>query len=44
MDVWRYIAPEDIPVINLYFDKNDKRYCSLSCVSYTGSTESAASS
>src|SRR5262245_32837716 len=29
MDIWRYIAREKIPMVNLYFAKNGKRYRSL---------------
>jgi sulfate adenylyltransferase subunit 2 len=29
MDIWRYIARERIPVVELYFAKNGKRYRSL---------------
>jgi sulfate adenylyltransferase subunit 2 len=29
LDIWRYIARENIPVVELYFAKNGKRYRSL---------------
>ena len=29
MDIWRYIEREGIPVVELYFAKNGKRYRSL---------------
>ncbi len=31
MDVWRYIKRERLPVVNLYFAKNGKRYRSIGC-------------
>jgi sulfate adenylyltransferase subunit 2 len=31
IDIWRYIKKEKIPVINLYFAKNGKRYRSIGC-------------
>ena len=42
MDVWRYIAREKIPVVELYFAKNGKRYRSLGCVPCTFSIDSIA--
>ena len=32
LDVWKYIKREGIPVCNLYFAKNGKRFRSLGCV------------
>lgn len=43
LDVWEYIKREQIPVIDLYFSKNGKRYRSLGCAPCTGSVESNAS-
>jgi sulfate adenylyltransferase subunit 2 len=43
VDVWRYIQRENIPVIDLYFAKNGKRYRSLGCAPCTGTIESSAS-
>ncbi len=31
IDVWQYIKKENLPVINLYFAKNNKRYRSIGC-------------
>jgi len=31
LDVWKYIQREGIPVVNLYFAKNGKRYRSIGC-------------
>jgi sulfate adenylyltransferase subunit 2 len=31
IDIWRYIKREHIPIINMYFAKNGKRYRSLGC-------------
>jgi len=30
-DVWKYIQQENIPIINLYFAKNNKRFRSIGC-------------
>lgn len=43
LDVWRYIRREGIPVVDLYFAKNGRRYRSLGCAPCTGSVESNAS-
>lgn len=43
LDVWRYIQREGIPVVDLYFSKNGKRYRSLGCAPCTGSIASTAS-
>lgn len=43
IDIWRYIEREDIPVVNLYFSKNGKRYRSLGCAPCTSPIESNAS-
>jgi sulfate adenylyltransferase subunit 2 len=42
LDVWRYIARESIPVVDLYFAKDGKRYRSLGCAPCTGSIASTA--
>ena len=42
IDVWRYIQRENIPVVNLYFAKNGKRYRSLGCAPCTGTVDSTA--
>jgi len=31
IDVWRYIKREKLPVVNLYFAKENKRYRSIGC-------------
>lgn len=31
IDIWRYIKREKLPVVNLYFAKNNKRYRSIGC-------------
>ncbi len=43
LDVWRYIEREGIPVVDLYFSKNGKRYRSLGCAPCTGAIASTAS-
>jgi sulfate adenylyltransferase subunit 2 len=43
LDVWRYIERENIPMVDLYFSKNGRRYRSLGCAPCTGSIESNAS-
>ncbi len=42
IDVWEYIQRENIPIIDLYFAKNGKRYRSLGCESCTGTVASHA--
>jgi sulfate adenylyltransferase subunit 2 len=42
LDVWRYIAREEIPVVGLYFARNGMRYRSLGCAPCTGMVPSAA--
>jgi sulfate adenylyltransferase subunit 2 len=43
LDVWRYIKREGIPVVELYFSKNGKRYRSLGCAPCTFPIDSPAS-
>lgn len=43
LDIWRYIERENIPVSELYFAKNGRRYRSLGCEPCTDSIESNAS-
>jgi sulfate adenylyltransferase subunit 2 len=31
LDIWQYIKRENIPIVNLYFAKADKRYRSIGC-------------
>jgi sulfate adenylyltransferase subunit 2 len=42
LDVWRYIRRENIPVVDLYFAKDGKRYRSLGCAPCTTPIASAA--
>ena len=44
LDVWRYIKRENIPVVDLYFSRNGRRYRSLGCAPCTAATESNAAS
>ena len=43
IDIWRYIRCENIPVVDLYFARNGKRYRSLGCAPCTFPIESSAS-
>jgi len=43
VDIWRCIQREDIPIQQMYFAKDGKRYCSLGCQPITKSIESTAS-
>jgi sulfate adenylyltransferase subunit 2 len=43
IDVWEYIDSERIPVIDLYFARDGRRYRSLGCAPCTGSIASTAS-
>jgi len=42
LDVWRYIQREKIPVVDLYFAKDGRRYRSLGCAPCTGTIASTA--
>lgn len=43
LNIWEYIERENIPIIDLYFNKGDgKRYRSLGCYPCTGPVESEA--
>jgi len=42
IDVWRYIKRESIPVVDLYFSNEGKRYRSLGCAPCTGTVDSSA--
>lgn len=44
VDIWRYIQRENIPVVELYFSHNGRRYRSLGCAPCTTPIESLASS
>ena len=43
LNIWEYILREKIPVIDLYFSKNGKRYRSLGCAPCTQTVNSSAS-
>ncbi|EKE03976.1 MAG: hypothetical protein ACD_20C00123G0010 [uncultured bacterium] len=43
VDIWQYIKKENIPIIDLYFSKEGKRYRSLGCYPCTSPIESTAS-
>jgi sulfate adenylyltransferase subunit 2 len=43
IDVWRYIQRENIPVVDLYFARDGKRYRSLGCAPCTAPIVSEAS-
>ena len=32
LDIWRYIQREKVPVVDLYFAKNGKRFRSIGCL------------
>lgn len=42
IDIWAYIQRENIPIIDLYFAKEGKRYRSLGCAPCTGQIHSQA--
>ncbi|MFZ5969179.1 MAG: sulfate adenylyltransferase subunit CysD [Bacillota bacterium] len=42
IDIWEYIKRENIPVVDLYFAKDGKRYRSLGCAPCTNPIESNA--
>ena len=42
LDIWEYIRRENIPIIDLDFAKNGRRYRSLGCACCTGQIESEA--
>lgn len=44
INIWEYIEAENIPVLDLYFSKNNKRYRSVGCAPCTSPIESTASS
>jgi len=43
LDVWRYIQRENIPMVDLYYARDGKRYRSLGCAPCTEPFESTAS-
>lgn len=43
LNVWEYIEREHIPVVDLYFSRDGRRYRSLGCAPCTGTVESTAS-
>jgi sulfate adenylyltransferase subunit 2 len=44
INIWEYIHQEGIPVVDLYFAKNGRRYRSLGCAPCTSTVESTAAS
>ena len=42
LDIWKYIQRENIPINELYFAKNGKRYRSLGCMPITKPVDSNA--
>jgi sulfate adenylyltransferase subunit 2 len=42
LDIWRYVERENIPVVDLYFARNGKRYRSLGCAPCTAPIASIA--
>ena len=42
LDIWNYIKRENIPVNELYYAKNGKRYRSLGCMPITVPVDSSA--
>ncbi len=42
LDVWEYIQREGVPVIDLYFSRDGKRYRSIGCAPCTGTVDSSA--
>jgi sulfate adenylyltransferase subunit 2 len=44
LDIWRYIRRENIPVVDLYFARNGRRFRSLGCAPCTRPIDSEASS
>ena len=44
IDVWRYIERERIPMVELYFSKQGRRYRSLGCTPCTAPVDSTATS
>jgi sulfate adenylyltransferase subunit 2 len=44
LDIWRYIAREQIPIVDLYYARNGKRYRSLGDQDITSPIESDAAS
>jgi len=42
IDVWKYLRQKNVPLIDLYFAKNGKRYRSLGCIPCTAPVDSNA--
>lgn len=42
LDIWKYIRRENIPITDLYFSKNGKRYRSIGCATCCSPIDSAA--
>jgi len=43
LDVWKYVKKENLPIVELYFSKNGKRYRSIGCETCCNPIESNAS-
>jgi sulfate adenylyltransferase subunit 2 len=43
LDIWRYVRRENIPMVDLYFAQNGRRYRSLGCAPCTRPIDSSAS-
>lgn len=42
LDIWKYIRKENIPIVDLYFSKNGKRYRSIGCETCCNPIDSTA--
>ncbi len=42
IDVWKYVKKENLPIVELYFSKNGKRYRSIGCMPCTKPVKSDA--
>jgi sulfate adenylyltransferase subunit 2 len=42
LDIWRYVQREQLPIVDLYFAKNGRRYRSIGCETCCGTVESDA--
>ncbi len=43
LDIWEYVKRENIPIVDLYFAKNGKRFRSIGCETCCGAVDSDAS-
>jgi sulfate adenylyltransferase subunit 2 len=44
LDIWQYVKREEIPIVNLYFARDGKRYRSIGCKSCCAPVDSSADS